>query len=242
VPAGLAVLAILGLLAAGSRHVVVRTASADVPNQFPMPALRPGRQACEGPLTSHGPARSVGFWGAAASPLAQLTVTVRDATTHAIVASGSLAARSAETEWVAHLRRQVPGGLPLEICVADEAGTFSLAGSLGGAPGVVATGTAPRNALFSLATLDAGNHSLLSALPTAFARASLWRPSWVGSWTFWVLTAVVLATFGLGVVAVVNAADEDEPPPPPGPDGPGPADPSPDERSESREDRAQTVS
>ena len=61
-----AVIALAGLLIAGSRHLAVRTASADAPNQLTIATLRPGQTVCEGPITSQGPARSVGVWGSAA--------------------------------------------------------------------------------------------------------------------------------------------------------------------------------
>ena len=72
----------------------------------------------------------------------------------------------------------------------------------------------PPGEKFSLALLSDGDRSLLGSLPTAFSRASLWRPSWVGAWTFWVLAIALLATFGLAVVAVISAAGDDDAPVP----------------------------
>ncbi|MGZ4243147.1 MAG: hypothetical protein ACXVSE_02535 [Solirubrobacteraceae bacterium] len=239
---GLALLAILALLVAGTRHIVVRTASADTPNQTPLPPLNPGQTACEGPLVSHGPARSVGVWGTSGPVRAHLTVTVQDAATHAVLASGALGATPGNVERVAHLVREAPGGRPLRVCVTDDAGQFSLAGSTASAPGLVATGL-PAGLRFSLALLDDGGGSLIGSLSTAFSRASLWRPSWVGPWTFWVLAVALLATFGLAVFAVVTAAADDNPSSAHfGSDGPAPTEPSTDDRSEAGQDRPQPVS
>jgi hypothetical protein len=234
------VIALVVLLVAASRHTPVRTASVDSPNQTTIAELHPSTTVCEGPVTSDGPARTVGIWGAAAGPPSTLTVNVQDAATSRVLASGALQAAPAEAEWTARLARGLPGGRPLRICLTDDSGTFSLAGSGGSLPNVIVTGI-PSGQRFSLVLLS-DNRSLLGSLSTAFSRASLWRPDWVGSWTFWVLTLALLATFALAVVAVTSAAavDEEDRPPwretdnddlPPIPDG----------RSEAGQDRPQTV-
>lgn len=236
VPIGLALVAVVALLAAGSGGVAQRTAVAEVPNLYAMPALHRGGEACEGPLVSHGPARQVAIWGGSGTPSGQVTVTVQDAATHNVLASGTLQTSAVRGRWVARLDQQVPGGRPLLVCVTDDAGTFALGGAVLSAPGLAATGL-PTGQKFSLALLSDGDRSLFGSLSTAFSRASLWRPSWVGPWTFWLLVIALLATFGLAVVAVVRATDDDEPPPPSAtPERP------PDVPSEPRQDRPQPVS
>jgi hypothetical protein len=235
----LAVLALLALLLAGSRTVTLRTATADTPNQNPVATLKPGQQACEGPLTGHGSSRAVGLWGAGGG--AALTVIVRDAGAQAVLASGRRRATATEREYQVRLDRRVPGGRPVRICVADEGSPFGLAGSTASAPDLIATGLPPGQR-FSLVLLSDGDRSLLASLSLAFSRASLWRPSWVGPWTFWVLTIAVATMFGLAVVAVVRADAEDGPPArsdrndPEAPDAPPPWD-----RSEAGQDRPQPV-
>jgi hypothetical protein len=238
-----AVIALAGLVIAGSRDLAVRTASADSPNQLTIATLRPGHAVCEGPLTSQGPARGAGIWGGATGSTATLTVTVRDAFTRKAIASGSLQAGAQEGEWTVRLDRHVPGGQPVQICLTEDVGAFSLVGSAVSVPGVTVTGI-PTGQRYSLVLLSDQNRSLLGSLSLAFSRASLWRPSWVGAWTFWVLALALLMTFGLAVAAVVRAADDDLPPPPTGLDGavPEPVAPLPDERSERGEDRPQAVS
>jgi hypothetical protein len=240
------VIAVVGLLIAGSRPLVVRTATADAPNQLTIAELHPGQRVCEGPLTSQGPARSVAIWGASARGLARLTVTVEDAATHAVLTSGPLHATPLETDWTARLARAVPGDRPLQVCLTEDTSVFSLSGSAVSAPTVSVTGVAAGQR-FSLVLLSDANRSVLGSLSTAFSRASLWRPSWVGSWTFWVLTLVLLGTFGLGVAAVTFAAaddDEERPPRQESRDDNSPRlpDSSPDGGSEAGQDRPQTVS
>ncbi|MGH3261193.1 MAG: hypothetical protein ACRDNS_04270 [Trebonia sp.] len=199
--------AVLALLIAGLQGVAIRSFVLRSPNQTPVAALHPSQSVCEGPVAGHGPSEGIAVWGAALSPTARLTLTAQDAATHRSLGSGSVTAFADEDRWAAGLGHGVPGGRPLRICVTDSSGIFSLAGSGAVNPAVVMTG-AGSGQEFSLALLS-GERSLFSTLPTAFSRASLWRPSWVGSWTFWVLLIGVAATFALGVMAVTRAADED---------------------------------
>jgi hypothetical protein len=62
---------------------------------------------------------------------------------------------------------------------------------------------------FSLVLFEPSRHSLLAALPTAFSRAALFRFSWVGPWTFWVLTLALLGTIGACGWALVAATRAD---------------------------------
>ena len=64
----------------------------------------------------------------------------------------------------------------------------------------------------SLVMLPAHPRSLLSMVPTAFARAALFKASWVGTWTFWVLAAALLAGFAVAAAAVRWALAEPERP------------------------------
>jgi hypothetical protein len=53
------------------------------------------------------------------------------------------------------------------------------------------------------------SRSMLSLLPDVFNRASLFRPGWVGTWTFWVLTALLLV--GVPVLLALAMARMREP-------------------------------
>jgi hypothetical protein len=205
---GLALISLVGLLVAGSQGLAVRSFALEAPNHYPVTLLHPSTRVCEGPVTSQGPARSVGIWGASAFGPARLTVEVQDAGTQRVWASGDLEASTAENEYTARLARAVPGDRPLRICLTEDLNTFSLEGSAAVHPNVGMTGKVAGQE-FSLVLLG-DSRSLLSSLPTAFSRASLFRPSWVGSWTFWVLAIALLATFGLAAVAVASACASDE--------------------------------
>jgi hypothetical protein len=152
-----------------------------------------------------------------------------------------------EAGWTAALDRIVGGNRAIVVCLTENANEFSLAGYppvlpvtmsaqlVGPQPGPQA------GQAFSLVLLSPRDRSWFDALSTAFSRASLWRPSWVGRWTFWLLTVALLGTFGLAAFAAVAAADEDAGPPPAPPDEDGPLPPS-SEHSETGQDRPQPVS
>jgi len=239
--AGLAVIALVALGISGSRGLMVREFSNRVPDAGSVALLRPTQQVCEGPVSSPRQIQGVGIWGGSVIGLARLTVAVQDASTHQELAFGRIAASTA-TGYVAHLNEAVPAGRSLRICLVENLNTFSVLGAGASAPGAAMTG-GRRGLEFSLSLLN-DDRSLLGSLPTAFSRASLFRPDWVGSWTFWVLAAALLGTFGLSVAAVASAAsaDDEEHRPPDDDDRdrdrPGPS----DGRSEAGQDRPQTVS
>jgi len=62
---------------------------------------------------------------------------------------------------------------------------------------------------FSLVLFSGHGQSLLGALGKAFSRASLFRPSWIGAWTFWALAVALVATIAFGAVAIAAAASAD---------------------------------
>jgi hypothetical protein len=99
---------------------------------------------------------------------------------------------------------------PAEICLRNR-GTRRVA--VFGAPGLAhRTSSAtvagkPIGGDLAIRLESARPRSLLSRLPDVFRHAALFKPSWVGPWTFWVLTALVLV--GVPVVmgwAVARAA------------------------------------
>jgi hypothetical protein len=53
--------------------------------------------------------------------------------------------------------------------------------------------------------LESHGHVLLSSLGLVLSRAALFRPSWVGSWTFWVLLLALLGTVPLGAITISAA-------------------------------------
>ncbi len=205
-PLAVAVLIALGVAGAQSRSV--RTYALGAPNYLTIAHLRPGTRVCEGPATSDGPASLVGVWGAPTGGSTGVNVTARDAATHRSLAGGELVARTGSGEHIVRLARAVPGNHPVEICLTGRQGRFALAGSASVDPRVTMTGGAG-GAQFAVTLLN-DRRSMWQWLGTAFSRASLWRPSWVGGWTFWVLAFALLASFGVAIAAVAHAAAADD--------------------------------
>lgn len=203
---GAIILVALGaLIIGGLGGIAVRTYALEAPNQFPLVTLLPGHTVCEGPVSSSRPFRSVVIWGGALGDHATLRLTA--STPGRATASGTTWARNIEEEQRITLNATIAGGTPVRVCVTDEQGHFSIAGSPAVRPGIVRTGK-PAGQEFSLLLLS-GERSLFSALPIAFSRAALFRPAWVGTWTFWALVCGLLATFALALVAIADVIGDE---------------------------------
>lgn len=206
--AGAVIVVALGaLILGGLRGVAVRAFALQAPNQYPLVTLAPGQTVCEGPVSSPHPFRIVAIWGAAVGGRATLQVTARTAALGHVLAAGTSVAHNVDDEEQTTLSAPIRSATPITVCVTDAQGHFSIAGGSAVHPGIAMTGT-PANREFSLLLLSEPQ-SLISALPIAFSRAALFRPGWVGAWTFWVLIGGVLAGFGLALVAVIRALDAD---------------------------------
>jgi hypothetical protein len=202
----IAVVAVAVLLVTGAQHRNVREYSARVPNLEAVTLLNPSDRVCEGPVSSPRMFTGVAIWGGPAVSVSAVKVTVARAGVARPIASGRIHA-TAVGEQFATLSQPVAANTPVRVCVTSTLSTFSLDGAPASESGVVMTGHS-HDLAFSLA-LENDHHSLLGALPIAFGRASLFKLSWLGSWTFWVLTIALLASFAVAIAAVASAADED---------------------------------
>jgi len=205
VAAAVIVLLILGLHAERTRVLSLRVPDAEVVGTLP-----PGSAACEGPVrAATGPIQAATIWGASAPRRTTLEVYARSGAGR-IVARGRAPAGTVADDQTVDLVPQTPRNHQVTICVRD-AGTapFVLLGSATN-PGVRTTiGGKRTSAQFSLALLGP-RRSTFSELQLAFSRAALFRPGWVGSWTFWVLLAGLLVAAGLIATAVVAVSHDGE--------------------------------
>jgi hypothetical protein len=219
-----AVVAVLGvaalLLAAGSDGRSTAF-SLDIPPGGPVATLHRGQKVCQGPFTATATFGSVTPWitpvvAAGAAPTspangAAIALTVRDAVTNATLATGDIAAgyRDPIAPSVA-LTRAILSGQRVRVCLQSRGpGVVAVLGAMPVNQALAADdGTATGSGQAAIALLFSRPHprSLLSMVPTIFGRASLFRPGWVGPWTYWVLTAAFLGTFALGGFAVARAA------------------------------------
>ncbi|MFZ0043717.1 MAG: hypothetical protein WAK93_20580 [Solirubrobacteraceae bacterium] len=155
----------------------------------------------------------VRIWGNAVGGQTALEVSVHRSHGGGRVTRGDITAGTTPTALTAGLASAVPNRSSVSVCVTNEGPhPFSLHGSFPVRPGVVMkTPGQTASAEFSLVMLDRSPESLLASLGTAFSRASLFRPSWVGAWTFWVLTFALVATIAAGAIAIRAAANIDQP-------------------------------
>jgi hypothetical protein len=202
----IAVIAVAVLLVSGALHRNVREYSLRVPNQEPVALLYPSHRVCEGPVSSPRMFTGVAIWGGPAVGVSAVRVTVAPAGVDRRLASGT-SRMTAAGEHLVTLTHPVAANTRVRICVRSTLNTFSLDGATASDPGVVMTGHG-HDLAFSLA-LENDHHSLLGALPVAFGRASLFKLSWLGSWTFWILAIALLASFAVAIAAVASAARED---------------------------------
>jgi hypothetical protein len=197
--------------------------------QGPVAQLGPGHVACQEPVGLGDRTPAVTFNPGTERPAGPaMSVTLRDFTTHAVVASGRLAAgfdpRKAQT---VKLSPPAPPRV-VSVCFRNLGpGRVLLFGdsSVGGAifERAQVKGKHP-TVTTSEATLD-GRHipnrdiamvfprphpkSVLGLVPEMFRRASLFRPGWVGAWTFWLLAALTLIGAPLALAAALRSASRD---------------------------------
>jgi hypothetical protein len=209
----LPLVALVALLIAASQPMQIRAYALDSPNVSLAASLTRGQEACEGPIRLPSSIGAARIWGGTTAGLAVLDVTVSDASNGRALASGQIIASPAGGSYDALLDRPVPAGSIVHVCLtARGPARFALLGSLPTYPQIrMSLDGKVAFSEFSLVLLEPHRKSLLAALPTAFSRAALFRFSWVGSWTFWVLVGALLGTFACCGWAVVAAARADSP-------------------------------
>lgn len=221
-----AVLGIAALLVAGESDGRSTAFSLDIPPADAVATLHQGQAVCQGPLTAVSSFGFVTPWitpvaatsaaqkGSTAGPA--IALTVRDALTDESLATGDIAAGyPGPLAPSVALTRTIPLGQRVRVCLRSRGpGVVQLLGAGPPSPAVAAddgSATGSGGAAIALLFLRPHPRSLLSLVPTIFERAVLFRPGWVGPWTYWLLTATVLVTFGLAMLAVARAARADAP-------------------------------
>jgi hypothetical protein len=201
--------------------------------QGPVAPLSPGHVACQVPvgLVDRTPAITFNPGTPQSQPGPAILVTLRDTRTGKIVASGRVAKgfdpRRAQT---AKLSPAAPPSV-VSVCFRTLGpGRVLLFGdsSVGGAifERAQVKGKHP-----TITTSDAvvdGHRlpdkdiamvfprpqpkSVLAIVPEMFRRASLFRPGWLGAWTFWLLAALIVIGAPLLLARAVASAGDDEDP------------------------------
>ncbi len=203
-----------GLVLAGISDQRSTAFSLEVPNAGPVITLSHGQRACQGPVVAQAAFAGLELWRAAVPPPGTTLRISVVATGGAVLSSGSLRVLSgAPASPSVRLSHTVSAGTSLSLCFVN-AGPAPVA--LLGAPpdpgsGVLERGGHDLASAAAVVLLRPHSSSLLSLLGTVFRRAALFRPTWVGAWTFWLLLAALGAAFGLAALALGLAARDPEP-------------------------------
>lgn len=168
--------------------------------------LNPGEEACQAPVVTEERFAAVRFnVGASELPGGSIAATVREAPGGRTLATGRAVVYANRNEPTARLDSEVPEEARVEVCLRNTGHRqLVLHGGSRGArlsTGVKVDGR-PKGTDLTLVFVRGEPRSTLSLVPEMFRRAALFRPAWVGAWTFWLLLALVLC----GVPALLAAA------------------------------------
>lgn len=209
-----AILGMGGLAVAGAVDQRSTAFSLQIPDSRPVVALRPGQRVCQAPLVAKAAFRGVQLWLTPASTEATLRVRAR-AADGAELASG-IVSTPAPTPYGsrAWLDRTIPADTRLSLCFDNPGPTaLSLNGSAAGqGSGVLARNGHALGSAAAMVMLSPRPSSMLELLPKAFTRAALFRPTWMGAWTYWTLLAAIIAAFPVVAMALRLAARVDAEP------------------------------
>jgi len=172
--------------------------------------LDPGERACQRPIDAAADARGVRFqvgtFGApgpalavqAGPPAGRERVTV-------LVPAGY-----ADVTWQrASLGRGVFEGERIELCVLNRGDRrVALYGGPAQAARTSSAYAGDRRLTTDIALVfeRARARSAVALVPTAFERATLWHPGWVGAWLFWLLLGALIAGIPLLLAAALARA------------------------------------
>lgn len=208
-----AVAGVAGLIATAAGDTRSEAFSLNVQTAQTLAPIYPHRSGCQGPIGAQSPFSGlVAYFGTSGPPGAAIDVTVRDATGGDVLARGGIPAGwSGLTTFHVHLDHAIRLGRNVTVCFRSRGPALvALLGSRTAYPATALVVAGKRtHTQAELIFLRPHPPSLWSLLPTVFRRAALFRPSWVGVWTFWVLSAGLLAAFVLGGAAVGRAAQDE---------------------------------
>jgi hypothetical protein len=179
--------------------------------------VRPGQERCSSLIRPPGPgADRVRFRARAsgAGPTPPIVVFVRRSRTAQTLADGTAEPGPAGARTV-RLRGSVAGSRKVVACLLNAGAVPAVLLPPPGTPTRVTVERSDALADYADIGLEldrSDDRSLLALLPDAFDRASLFRPGWVGGWTYWLLlVALVIGVPVLLSRALASASEEDEP-------------------------------
>jgi hypothetical protein len=209
--------AVIGLLLVGARDERELAFTLGVRPGLVAAALAPGDSVCQAPVNVSAEFTSVRFQMGTNSFGSRMEVSVRSMRSGQQLAHGSLSGGNPRVAQQGVSVGEVRDSQRVEVCLQN-AGKRTV--TLYGNSAEAAAGTDARMgghvlaADLTLIFLRDEPRSLLSLVPAVFERASVFRPSWVGPWTFWILSAFLFAGVPfLLALALARALPEDVPAP-----------------------------
>lgn len=207
--AGLIVLVVIGLADRRGFRLLVPSDSQVL--------VQPGQERCSSIIRPPAAgADRVRFWARASGtgPAPPIVVFVRRSRTAQTLADGTAEGGPAGARTVS-LRGSVAGSRKVVACFLNVGSSAAVLLPPPGTPTRVTVERSAGAADYADVALElnrSDNRSVLALLPDAFDRASLFRPGWIGAWTYWLLlVALVIGVPVLLSRALASASDEDEP-------------------------------
>ncbi len=201
------------LFAAAASDGRARVFSVGIPNVGPIALLSRHDTGCEGPIRTGASFDALELWAETSKGQGSLAVTVRTPSSHRALATGLVSSDPTGGPFSTNLSHTVPAGSSIAICFSNPSAVPSeLLGS--GAPGPaqqLIVGGKPTGLSPSLVMLQRPPRSYLSMVSTVFTRAALFRPGWVGVWTYWALATALLVAIilcGFAVRAAIREEDD----------------------------------
>jgi hypothetical protein len=177
--------------------------------------VHPGQELCSDLIRPPAAgADRLRFWagGASGGPAPPIVVRVRRSRTAQTLADGTAEAGAAGARTV-RLRGSVAGSRKVVACFLDVGGKSAI---LSPRPGTPTRVTVERSddladyADIGLELIRSEDRSLLAALPGALHHAALFRPGWVGAWTYWLLLAALVVGGPLLLARALSSASDDD--------------------------------
>ncbi|MBI2691015.1 MAG: DUF2142 domain-containing protein [Solirubrobacterales bacterium] len=197
----LAIAALLALLAFTPSKPRLSGNNGVSPDAFVVTIARDGTPLCTKGVTLPAGTDAVRLWvGTYRRIGVKMTMTARNAAGKQLGTSTPPAFNDG-----AYPTFKVPSGLSAgaTLCFRTDGSNAAVAGNPNGnsSPEQISTiGKKPVKGDLSIEYMRAGSNSTWSMIPTIFSRAALFRPSWVGAWTYWL---AALLAFGLIAAAWV---------------------------------------
>jgi hypothetical protein len=212
---GTACLGVLALVLVGARDKRELAFTLGVLPATVAAELDPGETACQTPVNVPTEFDGVRFQvGTYRRPGPPLSVVIRSASGRPL-AGGRLPAGYPDVSQPVVAVGPVRASQRVKVCLRNRGRRrLALYGNLGVAAPVseARIGSRALNTDLTLVFERAKPRSTLSLLPDVFDRASLFRPGWVGAWTFWLLTVVLLVGIPvLLALALARSPGEGEP-------------------------------